>query len=162
MKDNPELTLREAIEELYEENAALFARRDLSPEAKEFFRSHDTAHVVFGCDTSLFGEGVVKIFTIWGSSLGFWRHVAGYAEADAFSLFRQYSVRHLARHIGKLLLAAPRAFIRARRMHRPWPWSDHGEYLDVPLKEIRREFNIRVFGGERSASPPKVPTSAQQ
>ena len=139
------MTLREAIERFQEENAAQFSERELSPEATEFFRHHDTAHVVFGCDTSLSGEGIVKIFTIWGTTLGFRGHLAGYAEANALSLFRLYSVRHVAHHIGRLLLAGPVAFVRARRMSKPWPWSDHGQYLDVPLEDIRREFSIKVF-----------------
>lgn len=154
------LTLRQATEKFHEEHAVHFSGQDLSPEAKKFFLYHDTAHVVFGCDTSLFGEGIVKLFTIWGTTLGFRGHLAGYSEAGAFSLFRQYSTRHLARHIGRLLLAAPRAFIRARRMSKPWPWSDHGEYLDMPLADIRREFNIKVFSGEESASPSKESISA--
>jgi len=145
MKDNPRLTLREGIEKFCKKNAALFSERDLSPEAEKFFLYHDTAHVVFGCGTSLFGEGIVKIFTIWGTTLGFWGHLAGYSEANAFSLFRQYSVRHLARNIGRLILAGPRAIVRARRMTKPWPWSDHSQYLDMPLEDIRREFNIKVF-----------------
>jgi hypothetical protein len=161
VKDNPRLTLREGIEKFHEENAAQFSEQDLSPEAKKFFLYHDTAHVVFGCSRSFFGEGVVKIFTIWGTTLGFRGHLAGYSEADAFSLFRQYSARHLARHIGRLLLAAPRAFVRGQRMTKPWPWSDHSQYLDIPLADIRREFNIKVFSGEEPASPPKASTSAQ-
>jgi hypothetical protein len=156
------LTLREAIEKFHEEHAAQFSEQDLSPEAKKFFLHHDTAHVVFGCGTSLFGEGIVKIFTIWGTTLGFRGHLSGYSEADAFGLFRQYSARHVVRHIGPLLLAAPRAFVRARRMSKPWPWSDHGQYLDIPLADIRREFNIKVFSGEESPSPSKETTSAQQ
>lgn len=34
--------------------------------------------------------------------------------------------------------------IRARRMARPWPFWDNDRYLDVPLKKIREEFNIRL------------------
>lgn len=138
------LTLREGVRRFYEENAAEFSARDISPEAQEFFRCHDTAHVVFDCDTSLFGEGVLKIFTIFGTTLGFWKHLTGYAEADAFALFKQYSWRHLARHIFKLVVTSPRAILSARRMSKPWPWAEHIDYLDRPLEEIRREFNIQV------------------
>ncbi len=30
-------------------------------------------------------------------------------------------------------------------MRAPWPWLDHGDWLDTPLLEIRREFGIEVF-----------------
>lgn len=102
------LTLREGVRRFYEENAAAFSVRDVSFEAKEFFRCHDTAHVVFGCDTSLSGEGVLKIFTIFGTTLGFWKHLTGYAETDAFALFKQYGWRHIACHIFKLVAKSPR------------------------------------------------------
>jgi ubiquinone biosynthesis protein Coq4 len=138
------LTLRQGIRQFYEENAAVFSARDVSPKARGFFRCHDTAHVVFGCDTSLFGEGVLKIFTIFGTTLGFWKHLTGYAEADAFALFKQYSWCHLAQHILKLLTNSPRAFICAKQMSKPWPWAEHADYLDRSLEEIRREFNIQV------------------
>lgn len=143
--DDPAFTLRESIKRLCEENASVFSARDISPEAQEFFRCHDTAHVVFGCDTSIFGEGILKMFTIFGTTLGFWKHLSGYAQADAFALFMQYNWRHVVRHIFKLLANIPRAFIHAKQMSRPWPWSEHAEYLDMSIEEIRSEFNIRVI-----------------
>ncbi len=145
MDEDGKLTLREALEKFRQRNAAMFSERDLSPEAETFFRCHDTVHVVFGCDTSLFGEGVVKLFTIFGTTLGFVGHLKGYAEADAFSLFRQYSVLHVMRHISRLIAIMPLVVFRAKRMKKPWPWSDHGEYLDRTLEGIRAEFGIRVL-----------------
>lgn len=145
MDDDDKLTLREALERFRQRNAAMFSARDLSPEAETFFRCHDTAHVVFGCDTSLFGEGVVKLFTIFGTTLGFVGHLKGYAEAEAFSLFRQYSVLHVIRHIARLIAAIPLVIFLAKRMKKPWPWSDHDEYLGRMLEDIRAEFGIRVL-----------------
>ena len=157
MSIDAQLPLREAYEAFCAKNRAQFAEREVSPAAATFFRCHDTAHVVFGCDTSLFGEGVVKLYTIFGTTLGFRRHLAGYAEADAFGLFRQYSARHLSRQIGGLLMAMPATIRRARRMHRPWPWAEHDEWLDVPLTEIRREFGI-----ELTQRPPPASRDAPQ
>lgn len=143
-------TLREGLIQLRQENAAIFSDRNISPDAQEFFRCHDTAHVVFGCDTSLFGEGILKIYTIFGTTLGFWRHLSAYSEASAFALFRQYSLAHLCKHILKLIGNAPRAIVRARRMSKPWPWTEHGAYLDKPVAEIRKEFNIIVIQPEQA------------
>lgn len=145
MHDDPTLTLREGLERLCQRNEAVFSARDVTPEAAAFFRCHDAAHVVFGCDTSLCGEGVLKMFTIFGTTLGFWKHIAGYAHADAGSLFMQYRWRHLAKNVINLVTNLPRAIVRARQMSKPWPWSEHAEYLDVSLADIRREFNIRVI-----------------
>lgn len=71
------LTLKEAIKKFNATNYKQFSKRDISQEAKDFFRCHDTAHVVFGCSTSITGEGTVKIWTIFGTTLGFWKHLHG-------------------------------------------------------------------------------------
>lgn len=153
MRKDSSLTLRQGLDRLLRENALLFSDREVSRDAQEFFRCHDVAHVVFGCDTSLFGEGVLKIFTIFGTTLGFWKHLSGYAEASAFSLFRRYSPAHVARNAFWLILNIPGAIVRAKRMSRLWPWRDHGEYLDWQLAEIRREFNINVVPRRPSRAP---------
>ena len=144
MVDDSELILREAVERLHVQNSAEFSRREMSPEVQEFFRCHDTAHIVFGCDTSIYGEGVLKIFTIFGTTLGFRGHISAYAEADAFTLFRQYSRLHLVKNIFKLIINIPRTVIYARQMRKPWPWSDHDEYLEKSVADIRNEFGIKV------------------
>ena len=141
------ISLREGLERYYARNAGLFGDRDHSAQAQAFFRCHDVAHVVFGCDTSLLGDGIVKIYTLFGTTLGWRGHLAGYSEASAFSLFRQYSVAHVLRNLPRLIVAIPRALIHARRMHRRWPWADHEAYLEWSLSAIRREFNIVVIAG---------------
>lgn len=138
-----QLTLREAVERLWAENSARFSHRDMSPEAQEFLRCHDTAHIVFGCDTSIYGEGALKIFTIFGTTLGFWGHISAYADADAFALFRNYSWRHILKDISGLIVSIPRTYLHARQMRRPWPWSDHNAFMDRSIEEIRNEFNIK-------------------
>lgn len=140
--DDPSLTLAEGLERYFAANERVLTTRDVSEEAAQFFRCHDVAHVVFGCDTTLLGEGTVKLWTIFGTSLGFWNHVRGYSEADAFSLFRQYSLRHIAKNILRLILSVPGTIRRARRMRRRWPWSEYEPYLEWTLSNIRSEYDI--------------------
>jgi hypothetical protein len=47
--------------------------------------------VLFGCDISLFGEGSVKIWTIFGTTLGFWNHITAYKKANAYELSKNFS-----------------------------------------------------------------------
>lgn len=150
--DDPSVTLREGLERYRAANATVISAREVSPEAAQFFRCHDVAHVVFGCDTSLSGEGTVKLWTIFGTTLGFWKHLRGYSEASAFALFRQYSRHHLVKHLGRLLRSIPGTIQRARRMTRPWPWSDHDGYLDCGIDDIRAEFGIEVEPPARGVS----------
>lgn len=117
----------------------------ISSEAKSFFRSHDIAHVLFGCDISLYGEGSVKLWTLFGTTLGFWDHINGYRSASAFHLSKKYTLSHIASNIVRLLLAIPVIIIRARQMSKPWNWIGYKDYLDTPISDIRQEYNIKVI-----------------
>ena len=82
------ITLRQGLETFrstYKDNLS-HDKVEASDEAKSFFLSHDIAHVLFGCDITLYGEGSVKIWTIFGTTLGFWNHIRGYQDANAFEL----------------------------------------------------------------------------
>ena len=136
------VTLREALQEFNQKNSKIFSFRDSSPGAKKFFQYHDTAHVIFGCDTSLVGEAHVKLWTIFGSTLGFWKHLKGYKEANALQLFSGYSFKQVLKSLLMIFLTLPTVISRAIRMTKRWPWSDYDKYLDVPVSSIRKEFSI--------------------
>ena len=135
-------TLRTELAGFLAANSKYFSDREVSVGAQEFFRCHDVAHVVFGCDASIVGEGKVKIWSIFRTTLGFRKHLKGYSEADAFGLFLQYSWSHVARSMARVIRDVPRAILGARRMQKRWPWAMHDEYMDMPLAQIRAEFGI--------------------
>jgi len=117
------LTLQQGLDRFQEKNSKYFTKRSMSKEGEAFLQCHDIAHVVFGCDTTLYGEGLVKIWTSFGTTSGFWKIVNGYNEVSAFELFKMYSIGHLAKNIGKYLLAIPKALYRVTKMTKPWPFS---------------------------------------
>lgn len=141
------VTLRQGLEIFHQKyNHNLSHNIDHLPdEAKAFFKSHDIAHVIFGCDISLYGEGTVKIWTIFGTTLGFWKHISGYQDANAFQLSKKFTFADISRNILKLLFSIPKIIIRAKQMHQPWNWTEYKQYLDSPLSEIRKEFNIKIL-----------------
>ncbi|MFK8056542.1 MAG: Coq4 family protein [Saprospiraceae bacterium] len=139
-----ERTLQQGLDRFQERNAKYFSDKPISEEAKRFLRSHDIAHVVFGCNTTLYGEGVVKVWTAFGTDQSFWAVTKGYRAASAFSLSREFSFQHVVKSIGRFLLAIPKTISRARQMTKPWVWSDYEPYLNKPLAEVREEFGIRV------------------
>lgn len=147
MREAQNLTLRQGLEQFHKENKDYLShdQEGISSEAKTFFESHDIAHVLFGCDISLFGEGAVKIWTIFGTTLGFWKHIGAYREASAFELSKKISLADFVSNIIKLLMSIPLLIIRARKMEKRWPWSGFEPYLDIPVSEIRKEFNIHVL-----------------
>lgn len=112
---------------------------------RTFFNSHDIAHVLFGCDISLFGEGSVKVWTIFGTTLGFWQHIRAYKKANAYQLSKKFSYAHITSNIFKFLFRIPLLIIRAKRMHKLWPWLNFEPYMNTPISEIRKEFNIQVL-----------------
>lgn len=145
MEDN--ITLRQGLENFHREykNHLSHNKSGISVEAKEFFTSHDIAHVLFGCDISLYGEGAVKIWTIFGTTLGFWKHLTGYQDANALELSKSFTVVHVFKNILRFLVSIPKIIIRAKQMHKPWNWKGFEAYLDRPIQDIRNEFNIRVL-----------------
>ena len=147
MTEELNITLRQGLEKFHREYWDYHSHTEngISDEAKTFFISHDIAHVLFGCDISLLGEGSVKIWTIFGTTLGFRNHIKGYKEANAFRLSRNFSFSHVLRNIFKFLISIPVLILRAKKMQKPWPWSGFEPYMDIPISEIRREFNIQVL-----------------
>lgn len=136
------LTLAEGLSEYYASREGLVSGRGLSDEAREFFRCHDAAHVVFGCSTALLDEAIVKTWSFFGTSAGFslWR---GYRLPESQEIYETITWRDTARTAWRALGAVPVVLARCCRMRKRWPWSDHAAWLDVPLSEIRQEFGIQ-------------------
>lgn len=147
IKTDNKMTLREGLDGFYEKYQDFLShnKEGTSSNAQAFFKSHDVAHVLFACDISLYGEGKVKMWTIFGTTLGFWGHLNGYREANAFQLARSFTLGQVVANIFRFLASIPTLIIRANRMHKPWPWKGFLPYLDTPIVEIRREFNIHVL-----------------
>jgi len=143
MEDNR--TLQQGLDEFNKKNEKYFYQRSYTEEGLLFLKSHDAAHVVFGCNTTLYGEGVVKIWTSFGTTESFWKIVTGYQEVSAVELFSAYSIGHFAKNIFRLLLAIPKTLYRVKKMSKPWPFYEYAGYLDTPISKIREEYNIEVL-----------------
>jgi len=139
-------TLAEAIAEYYAANPGLARGRGLSPEAQDFFRCHDAAHVVFGCSTALDDEAAVKIASIFGTTEGL-RVLRGYRLHESLQIYRQIPLGAILASIARSVLVVPRTLLRCLRPRARWPWAAFDQYLDVPLREIRERFGISVARG---------------
>lgn len=146
MNKDENITLRQGLEEFYYlyQNQLRHTESEIPSEVKSFFKSHDIAHVLFDCDISLFGEGSVKIWTIFGTTLGFWQHLKAYKMANAFELASNFNLAHVFNNFFKLLISIPQLIIRCKKMHKPWPWAEFEIYMNTPIIEVRKEFNIIV------------------
>ncbi len=137
------ITLQQGLDLFQKKNKKIFKKQSISKKGEAFLLNHDIAHVIFGCNTTLYGEGVVKIWTTFGTTLSFWKVVNGYNEASAFSLFKMYSFTHIMKNIFRFLIVIPKTIFRAKKMSKPWPFSEYQSYLNMPISEIRKEFNIQ-------------------
>jgi hypothetical protein len=145
-------TLAEGLDEYYASNPHLKRGDDLSPEAREFFRSHDVVHVLYGCGTSMPDEAVVKLSSLFGTTGGF-SILRGYRLHESLDIY-------LDLPLGSSLIAvvsAPylivRTLWRCSRQRSKWPWSNHEQYMHTALSELRSQFGIRVAHASRTSAP---------
>jgi ubiquinone biosynthesis protein Coq4 len=136
-------TLTQGLEEYFAAHPGLARGAALSAEAQEFFRCHDAAHVVFGCDTGLDDEAVVKLASIFGTtaSLGV---LKGYRLHESIDIYKQLRIADILVSIAHSVVIVPRTIYRCLRQRARWPWDDHQQYLGEPLIELRRQFGITV------------------
>lgn len=138
-------TLTEGIAEYYDRNTHLSKLRGMSPEAQDFFRSHDVAHVVFGCNTTLPHEMVVKLSSIFGTTAGL-SVLKGYAMHESAEIYRELAFTDIVRTFFRALIIVPRTIVQCHRQSRRWPWGEFQEYSETPLSRLRAEFGITVAG----------------
>ncbi|MGE0313387.1 MAG: hypothetical protein AB7P21_17390 [Lautropia sp.] len=137
-------TLEEGLAEYFSANPDL--KRDgqlLSAEACQFFRSHDTVHVLYGCGTSMPDEAIVKLASLFGTDGGF-RILRGYTHFETLDIYRKLPLGStlLALLVAPYLIA--RTLWRCARQTRRWPWTDHGQFMTLPLSDLRAQFRIKV------------------
>ena len=142
------MTLRDGLAEYYRVNPGLSDPAEIAdPKSAAYFHNHDCTHVVFGTHTGYLNEGVNDLWTILGVDLRFRDYVAGFVASDeSKEIMKQFEPRSLARALWRSLCLTPEIWRRTRAMTRKWPWVPKQELMDRPLKEIRAEFAIDVFG----------------
>ena len=137
------ITLAEGLREYYASRDHLVTGRGISDAAQEFFRCHDAAHVVFGCSTELPDEGVVKMWSFFGTTAGF-SLLAAYRLPESQEIYETLGWGLVVSTAVRMLRLVPVTLWRCSRMVKKWPWSQFDRFLDAPLAEIRREYGIQL------------------
>lgn len=141
-QDSPQ-TLSEGMAEYFAANKQHVSTRVLTPEAKEFFRCHDASHVVFGCDISLNDELVVKISSIFGTTVG-WSVMKGYRLAESKEVYEDIQLVDIVRTTVSSFYLIPKTIWRCSLVNERWYWDNFDEFLVMPLGEVREKFGIEV------------------
>ena len=137
------MSLAEGLEEYYHKHPFLKRGHELSADARAFFRCHDAVHVVYGCDTSLTKEAVVKLSGIFGATGGL-AVLSGYALHESTDIYRKLTVLEILDTVLASLVVVPRTIWRCARQESRWPWSQFDDRLKTPLVDLRAQSDIRV------------------
>jgi hypothetical protein len=137
------MSFGDGIAEYYRLHPLLKRGDSLAQEAQAFFRCHDAVHVVYGCDTSLTHEAVVKLSSIFGTTAGF-GVMAGYRLYESLDIYRQLRIGDILATIAASPVVVPRTIWRCRAQTKKWPWDAFEPFLGLPLADVRRAFGIRV------------------
>ncbi len=140
------MTLREGLAEYFRENRALMDGAELPRDLSLGLHSHDIAHVVFGCDTSLLGEVILVRCTLFGETGSIRPYLIELRRRETRGLFRDAFASFRLTMLWRLVKLASTAVWRSLRMRARWPFEAYEPYLDQPLCEIRDRFGIRVIG----------------
>jgi hypothetical protein len=140
-RPDTKLTLADGLREYYASRDGLVVGRGVSPAAREFFRCHDAAHVVFGCSTDLVDEAAIKLWSFFGTTGGLGL-VRAYRLPESQEIYATIGWRDVVRTAARSVSVLPRVLVRCARLRKRWPWADFDGYLGVALPEIRREYGI--------------------
>lgn len=148
-RQDSQQTLAQGLEEYFGANPRLAQGRFMSPKAQDFFRCHDVAHVIFGCDIALDDEAVVKIASILGTTAGL-DVLKGYRLHESLQIYKQLGVSDVLLSIMRSVVIVPRTALRCLAQRERWPWAEHQQYLHTPLRELRHQFGIQVAHNAKS------------
>ena len=146
-----QLTLREGLEELYRHNPEVAS---VSKTKGKTFTDHDLTHIIFGCDTSITGEILLKPWILFGTDISM-REVREYAADPEVQQLNQEGAALLG---GKFVASLKILFYyvpqffwiwrnHVRKMRKKWPHSTlTEEMLDTKICDLRAEYKISVLG----------------
>ncbi len=138
-------TLKEGLEEYYASIPGLIIpddTDDINKETAKMLTLHDVTHVIFGCSTSIEDEFLCDTWTLLGSTLSFPKYLEYMKYPQTQQIFKEVGYLKVIWIGIKTLPEMLLVYLRTRKMPNKWSWEDYEQYLNLPLKDIRKEFNI--------------------
>lgn len=142
-------TLLEGLEELYINNPEVAASSKLKGKS---FQDHDLTHVIFGCDTSIRGEIILKPWILFGTNISK-QELMDYAKDEDVKRLNKEGIALM----GGLFIATLKLafillpqffhtwFLRVRKMKNKWPHSSiSDDMLQKRIVDLRNEYGIQV------------------
>jgi hypothetical protein len=144
------LTLREGLDELYRHNPEV---ESVSNVNGKIFTDHDLTHVIFGCDTSIIGEIMLKPWILLGCNISMaeLKEYAGNPEVQKLNKEGEALLGGKFLTIVKIVFYYTPQFFwiwftHVRKMSRKWPHSTlTNEMMNTRICDLRADYNISVL-----------------
>jgi ubiquinone biosynthesis protein Coq4 len=141
------LTLEQALEEHYKINPQFTPWHHYKNlESQKMIKSHDIAHLIFGCDTSYSGEFTVQTWVKYGVDMNIkWWTIPKYVfNKDLIQLILppkliKYSLSHL-KEFGEIDKK-----IKKLTTSMPQKWVYFQEDTNQTVSDIRAKYNIQII-----------------
>jgi len=138
------LTLREGFGQFMKSAPGLIPS-DESTEVGSLTKAHDCCHVLFGLTTSIRDELLADTWTLVGSTVTIREYMRFLQHDEYKELAADLTSGANLIELIKNLPVAFKAIVRGRRMSQKWPFFDYAQYLDTPLVELRRHYNVELI-----------------
>lgn len=142
---NCPLTLREAVDEFYALNAHIFTPPAPNTDWTTLLVHHDVGHVFFGVNTSILDEAAGDYWTLLGSDLSLKEYIAYAKSPEGQKLAKAIGWANLLKSMVLSLPLLVKIYIRTRKMNKKWQTRDYAAYMDTPLSEVRKAFNLSIL-----------------
>lgn len=165
-------TLREGLAEYYEAFPSLdrFAEND-SRIVAQAFMAHDAVHVITGMDISPESEIILDTWQFWATYPGkdFWNSMRVTKKIFSDREFNQRikdiitasSLKDWLWWFWRCFIPCCKAIAFSWQMTKKWHTYDFQNYLEVPLVNIRAEYNIKVMQQGETALIPNLSMNYQ-
>jgi len=141
-------TLQEGLDELYIHNPDVAATSKLKGKS---FQDHDVTHVIFGCDTSIRGEIILKPWILFGTDISR-QEISDYMNDEEVKRLNKEGIELVGGTFIfslKLVHMVPQFFVtwflRVRKMKKKWPHSSiSDDMFNARIVDLRHEYGIQV------------------
>ncbi|NQY64380.1 MAG: hypothetical protein HRT38_11725 [Alteromonadaceae bacterium] len=139
------LTLREALAEFYSINAHLFSVPEPKTKWTELLVHHDVGHVFFGVNTSILDEAAGDYWTLFGTDMSFKEYLAYTNTPEGKKLIKDIGFINIIKSIFLGLPLLYKIYLRSKKMTHKWEVKGYEKYMDVPLTDVRKIFNLKIL-----------------
>ena len=142
---NCTLTLKEAMAEFYRINSHLFSIPKAESKWTELLIHHDVGHVFFGVNTSILDEAGGDYWTLMATDLSFKEYLGYIKTPEAKKLLKDMGVINIIKSLALGMPLLLKVYFRSRKMKKKWNIRGYDKYMDTPLNEIRKNYNLKIL-----------------